>query len=522
MRFLTLGIITIILLTTISSCKRSGTSPQDSKLIGLASPIEINADTTKVVLSDYFPGIIKIDSIVSDDDIQTTTLNDFLFLVAKSTCRPLSNLIVYAEGLPYSIPVKYLPTIASDSSSSRPSIKTISFSKTEIQFSSSQTTMVYAYWENFRLEIKRSEKGSAILIPPFAKYQIRSHIRIYGCNSNQFSNELIIPLNKGKVVMDVTKLNNNDWLSGAMHYIDLNKVATDSNQASPLRLIGDNILNKKYLNTGINTLLLSQLTTQANTNSVDYITSAPTSYTKINPQYGTEVELTRLANIAHKHGLSVIAEYTNSIAHLEHPLYKSNPEWFIKEERRKYAVLDLMNQKVSKALIDSTLVWMDQFNLDGLAYKHSNLQPLPFIRNYILAVKKLDEEKQKTTFHLIHDGGEGSKELIGIGLYDAMFPEFVKGNQLVWSNNLPVLKQLDDASIALVNMRQQNMAAMYGALEILRADELVTVLRKKYFENEVVVLINNSSEEQKYTYGSSEKKTSLVADPNDFAISIIP
>ena len=52
-----------------SGCSKNTSTPEDSKLFGLASPIQLVGDTTVVVIADYFESPVKIDSVVSDDAI---------------------------------------------------------------------------------------------------------------------------------------------------------------------------------------------------------------------------------------------------------------------------------------------------------------------------------------------------------------------------------------------------------------------------------------------------------------------
>ena len=95
--------LTIFIL--VSGCSKNTSTSEDSKLFGLASPIQLVGDTTVVVIADYFESPLHIDSVVSDDAITISLDTNNLYLVSKNT-KPLSNLTVYAEGIPYAILVK--------------------------------------------------------------------------------------------------------------------------------------------------------------------------------------------------------------------------------------------------------------------------------------------------------------------------------------------------------------------------------------------------------------------------------
>lgn len=97
--------LAITFLFLASGCSKNTSTPEDSKLFGLASPIQLAGDTTVVVIADYFESPVKIDSVVSDDAITISLDTNNLYLVSKNT-KPLSNLTIYTEGIPYAILVK--------------------------------------------------------------------------------------------------------------------------------------------------------------------------------------------------------------------------------------------------------------------------------------------------------------------------------------------------------------------------------------------------------------------------------
>lgn len=101
---------TIIYIIGIASllfthCTQPNTTPKDSKIQGLAAPIILNADTTKVFLSDYFDSPFVVDSIASQNDVASFFVDDTLFLLPNENSSVLSNYLIFVSGLPYSIPV---------------------------------------------------------------------------------------------------------------------------------------------------------------------------------------------------------------------------------------------------------------------------------------------------------------------------------------------------------------------------------------------------------------------------------
>ena len=88
-----------------SHCTQPNTTPKDSKIQGLAAPIILNADTTKIFLSDYFDSPFVVDSIASQNEVASYFLDDTLFLLPNKNSPILSNFLIFVSGLPYSIPV---------------------------------------------------------------------------------------------------------------------------------------------------------------------------------------------------------------------------------------------------------------------------------------------------------------------------------------------------------------------------------------------------------------------------------
>ena len=76
-----------------------------SAIFGLATPIQLNNDTTRVLLSDYFQNSVEIDSFHITDLIECKIIGDTLQLVSKDP-EQLNVLTLYIEDTPYTILVK--------------------------------------------------------------------------------------------------------------------------------------------------------------------------------------------------------------------------------------------------------------------------------------------------------------------------------------------------------------------------------------------------------------------------------
>jgi glycosidase len=107
-------IFVLIILSVLSfSCnfskEKSLKVPGKSEIFGLASPVQLQIDSTIVHLQDYFDDVSKIDSINCDKNLYKHLSNDkkILLLKLKSDSLPLlSTLDVWVEGFKYSILLK--------------------------------------------------------------------------------------------------------------------------------------------------------------------------------------------------------------------------------------------------------------------------------------------------------------------------------------------------------------------------------------------------------------------------------
>lgn len=102
----------IIAASIIFSCsqrKREFNIPQNNQLPGLASPVKLNIDTTKVFLAGYFPQKPGIDSIITNKYLSHFFNKEkyTLKLIALNDSLPnMSVLKIFTKGYEYDIPVR--------------------------------------------------------------------------------------------------------------------------------------------------------------------------------------------------------------------------------------------------------------------------------------------------------------------------------------------------------------------------------------------------------------------------------
>jgi glycosidase len=577
-------IFTFLLTILLVSCGQNNTTYKDTKIFGLASPIQLTGDTTRIIQSDYFTSPVIIDSVVSDDKtLHVSYVDDFIFIVAGQDNRPVSNLTVYAEGIPYAFlvkgmkvtktgiaveamqnfddvkvkgefsdwlelqmtgpslwtiqlmlkPGKYQYKLVADgkeiddpnnpikisngmggfnnvlevkgpNKDQLPKITTDSFTKTEVIISSEMTHGVYAYWNNFRIEAIKEGDKFKVLIPPFAKYEARSHIRVFGYNKVAASNDLLIPLAKGKVIIDPTKLNNSDWHSSIMYFMMVDRfVDGDTSNNKPvndpailtkaqyyggdIKGITQKIKAGYFRDLGINTIWISPITqnptdawgqfNDPDTKFSGYHGYWPITSTSVDYRLGNSADVKEMLHTAHSNGLSVLLDYVANHVHEQHAVYQKHKDWVTPlylpdgtmntekwDEHRLTTwfdtflpTLDLEKQEVTDFMVDSAIYWITEYNFDGFRHDATKHIPNNFWRTLNKKVKKVSQENGKYIYQI----GEtyGSHELInsyiGSGLLDAQF------DFNMYDNALPVFATEDESMTRLGEALEASLST-YG------------------------------------------------------------
>ena len=568
--------VSVFILAT--GCSKNTTTLEDSKLFGLASPIQLVGDTTVVVIADYFESPLNIDSVVSDDAIQIAFDTTNLYLLSVSS-KPLSNLAVYAEGIPYAIlvkgsktkkyhfdvsikpnyvtlkikgefnnwnsskselfpsvhgspygivlnlkPGKYQYKLIADGKEIddpsnpvtisngmggfnnvlevsgppkelTPSIVTESFSTNEIVISSVHTDNIYAYWNNFRIETKKEGNNFKLVIPVFARNINRSHIRIFGYNQDAVSNDLLIPLEKGNVITDAKKLNNNDWHSSIMYFMMVDRfVDGDKSNNHPvndpailskaqyyggdIQGITQKIKSGYFRDLHINTIWVSPITQNPidawgqfhdpETKFSGYHGYWPVTSTTVDFRLGSEADVKEMLSVAHQNGLSVLLDYVANHVHEQHSVYQQHKDWVtplylpdgsMNTERWDdhrlttwfdtfLPTLNLENPKVADFMIDSALFWVTHYDFDGFRHDATKHIPENFWRNLSKKVKLVSKEKEKYIYQIGETYGTHDliNSYISTGMLDAQFDFNMYDKALpVFAKEQASMTQLADA-----------------------------------------------------------------------------
>ena len=542
-------IITIIAITFFScnSNKFDLKYTNDSEIFGLASPIDLNIDTTFVFLDDYFNNVERIDSVTCEKNrgLSLSDNNEILTMISNDELPKLTVVNCWINGVPYSLlakksekekvklsfnpkaenyktvqfagemngwnpnagnmkntngnweseillnPGTYQYQFVTDGNwkldpnnpdsidnnvggfNSLLSVGGKNIDKTPILFTEkvlkrkvkigykNQVEEFMIFWQNFKLPsdfYKINENTVFIIIPEQAKKLERSYIRMSAFNENGVSNDILIPLKNGKVILKTETLNRFDHHSNILYnaFVDRfnngnpkNDEPVDDPEILPqANYLGGDIfgitqkIKEGYFNDlGINTIWISPLVQnpkgafglwpEPRTKFSGYHGYWPVSFTKIDYRYGTSDELKKLVETAHEHGLNVLLDFVANHVHQEHPVYQKHNDWATNlylpdgslntekwDEHRLTTwfdvflpTLDLSKPEVVEMLTDSAIFWLEEYNLDGFRHDATKHIPEIFWRTLTKKIKNQIMIPQKKVLYQI---GEtyGNSELI--------------------------------------------------------------------------------------------------------------
>lgn len=315
-------------------------------------------------------------------------------------------------------------------------------------------------------QISKSNDGYTIKIPENIK-KGRSYVKIYAYNENGKSNDLLIPLQDGKIVSDPGQLNRTDFHTQVMYFLMIDRFK-DGDPSNTRKVPNDTILpianyfggdlagvidkidDTYFEELGINTIWLSPITQNPEgayglwkepyTRFSGYHGYWPISNTKIDDRFGSDTILKQLITKAHDKGMNVLLDYVANHVHEEHPIYQANPGWAtslylpdgtLNTERWDdhrlttwfdtfLPTLDLEKPAVYEKMTDSAAYWVTNFELDG--FRHDATKHIPEV-----FWRRLTQKIRQQTKRPIYQIGEtyGSYELIrsylNTGMIDAQF-----------------------------------------------------------------------------------------------------
>lgn len=193
------------------------------------------------------------------------------------------------------------------------------------------------------------------------------------------------------------------------------------------------------------------------------------SYTEVNPEFGTKDDFKTLVYEIHQLGMKVILDWVANHTGWDHPWIKEHPDWYIHdpvtdtilhvEKTDWYDVADLdFNQKAMRtSMVKSMLYWVDVMGVDGFRQDVAYMVPESFWRQFLrtlislkkeiflLAEAELPEFRNLAYFHtdygwafknLTWDIAAGKKNANDFRLYHQQDQEkFQKGCHMYFTSN---------------------------------------------------------------------------------------
>jgi len=337
-----------------------------------------------------------------------------------------------------------------------------------INVSGSQEGMEYfPYLDNLLLDYTVEDSTLSIQLPAVHG---KTKLRVFAKNKSGISNDIMVPVHDGKILRDPKALGLTDYESQVMYFtlvdrfyngnpsndkpLDDPRLYDKANyQGGDIAGITEKIRSGYFNDLGINSIWLSPITQNPEGAFQEYIEPQnfysgyhgywPISSSKIDHRFGTDEEMYELIRVAHKNDIAILLDYVCNHVHEQHPIIKNNPSYatgFMLEDGRRnlrlwdeqrlttwfdefLPSLDLENPEVVDLQVDSTMYWIQKFDLDGFRHDATKHIPLDFWRKLTRRLKEDRVSKGKKVYQI----GEtyGSRDLvnsyIGSGLLDAQF-----------------------------------------------------------------------------------------------------
>lgn len=194
--------LTIFILIFSSSCSSAPDAHySDLDYRGLFAPVFLNFDESDTINVEPIPHELKIDSIHAEH-FSLNYSNSILSIVKPEHSTPfLTNCIVYQDGIPLGFPL-----IHGVEQSDKSFITPLNHKGPYLELLVRDSKEILAYWNNLKLNTENNEDTIKVIIPPFAKYTEHSHITVYAVNDKGKYDHAIIPIRKGKIIQDISKL----------------------------------------------------------------------------------------------------------------------------------------------------------------------------------------------------------------------------------------------------------------------------------------------------------------------------
>ena len=414
-------------------------------------PIDRNADTQNpimpivyygeedgsevIYLTDYLPQVADFNTLefVTTDGYEVVSMENGLLTLKGNNTLGVLSVTDKATNITYDIPV--LPNAVYEVG-----MTTQSFTQDQVvvKLLSDYENMDWlVLWQDQKStqEVNydpETKQATIALEKAWKKSKGRSFVRVYAYANGKKLNDLLIPMENGKVVCCAKQLTRHDDQAQVLYSLMIDRfhngnTANDWKMNSPEVLdivdyqggdiagITQKIKEGFFNELGITTIWISPITqnpwdawglnkfpngnkydnTKAYTKFSGYHGYWPIFATEVEKRFTTDEELHEMLAVAHEHGLNVILDYVANHMHINSPTLQEHPDWhtdsILPDGRRNFELwdearlttwfdvhiptLDLERPEVCSPMIDSALVWLEKFDFDG--FRHDACKHIP-------------------------------------------------------------------------------------------------------------------------------------------------
>lgn len=299
----------------------------------------------------------------------------------------------------------------------------------------------------------------------------RSYLRVYAGTQEFLFNDILVPLQDGKPVMDAKDLNRHDVNTQILYSLMIDRFY-DGNEANNAPLNRPDVLpqvdykggdlkgiTKKieegfFDQLGISTIWISPITQNPTTPWGQYHNPEtrfsgyhgywPIYNTKLDDRFGTDEELREMLAAAHKHNINVVLDYVANHMHIESPTLQNHPDWVtdsiveINGKRvRNFELwdearlttwfdvhipsLDLEREEVCDNMTDTALFWVENFDFDGYRHDACKHIPLNYWRMFTKKMKSRLPDRQLWMIGETYGDAELISSYVKTGMLNAQF-----------------------------------------------------------------------------------------------------
>lgn len=391
--------------------------------------------TQTIYLTDYLPQVTCFDSLVftTEPSYQVLKVEEGQLTFTGDYSLSILNIKDLTTGITYDIPI--IPQ-----SKYEVGLVTKSFTDSTITIgvlNEYEHLQFRVLWQDTRatefVSYGQYDPEATITIEKaWRESKGRSFIRVFALGDGKNLNDLLIPLENGKVLADAAQLTRhddqaqvlyslmidrfhngnkkNDWKMNSPEVLDIVDY-----QGGDIAGITQKIKDGFFNDLGITTIWISPITqnpwdawglnkfpngnkydnTKAYTKFSGYHGYWPIYATEVEKRFTTEEELHEMLDVAHAHGLNVILDYVANHMHINSPTLQAHPDWhtdsILPDGRRNFELwdearlttwfdvhiptLDLERPEVCAPMTDSALVWLEKFDFDG--FRHDACKHIP-------------------------------------------------------------------------------------------------------------------------------------------------